>query len=65
MDERHSQLAAWCTAKGRALAVLRVFRRGTDYYLQLPAGLQETVLTRLRTFVLRAKVYLSPPMPSS
>jgi hypothetical protein len=60
VDERHSQLAAWCTAKGRALAVLRVFRRGTDYYLQLPAGLQETVLTRLRTFVLRAKVILEP-----
>src|SRR3989338_5326133 len=58
VDDRHSQLAAWCNAKGRVLAVLRVFRRGTDYYLQLPANLQETVLKRLRMFVLRAKVVL-------
>jgi folate-binding protein YgfZ len=58
VDDRHSQLAAWCNAKGRVLAVLRVFRRGADYYLQLPASLQESILTRLRMFVLRAKVML-------
>lgn len=58
VDEARSQLAAWCTPKGRALALLRVLRRGEDYYLQLPAPLQETVLKRLRMFVLRAKVAL-------
>lgn len=58
VDEAHSQLAAWCNPKGRALALLRVLRRGEDYCLQLPGTLQETVLKRLRMFVLRAKVVL-------
>lgn len=58
VDEAHSQLAAWCNPKGRALALFRVLRRGEDYCLQLPGTLQETVLKRLRMFVLRAKVTL-------
>ncbi len=75
VDEEHSQFAAWCNPKGRALALLRVFRRpgmdecregqesesgrrGEDYFLQLPGTLQESVLKRLRMFVLRAKVGL-------
>ncbi len=58
VDEAHSQLAAWCNPKGRVLALLRVLRRGEDYHLQFPGALQETVLKRLRMFVLRAKVTL-------
>jgi hypothetical protein len=56
LDAGRSQLSAWCTAQGRMLAVFRVFRRGTDVLLQLPATLQEEIAKRLRMFVLRAKV---------
>lgn len=58
LDAERSLLAAWCNAKGRAIAVFRVFRRGDDYLLQLPAEIRDDVLKRLRMFVLRAKVVL-------
>lgn len=53
-----SQLSGYCTAQGRMLALLRIFKRDGDFYLQLPAALRESVLKRLRMFVLRAKVTL-------
>lgn len=53
-----SQLSGYCTAQGRMLALLRIFKRDGDFYLQLPAALREAVLKRLRMFVLRAKVTL-------
>ncbi len=58
LDPAHSQLASWCSPKGRMLVIFRVFRRGSDYLLQLPAVLQENILKRLRMFVLRAKATL-------
>jgi folate-binding Fe-S cluster repair protein YgfZ len=58
LDPAHSQLASWCSPKGRMLVIFRIFRRGSDYLLQLPAVLQENMLKRLRMFVLRAKVTL-------
>ncbi len=51
-----SQLSAWCTPKGRMLAIFRVFRRGEEYFLQLPAPLQPEIVRRLRMYVLRARV---------
>ena len=58
LDAAHSQLAAWCSPKGRMLAIFRLFRRGDDTLLQLPASLLEPTLKRLKMFVLRAKVTL-------
>lgn len=58
LDAAHSQLASWCSPKGRMLVIFRLFRRGNDYLLRLPATLQENTLKRLRMFVLRAKVTL-------
>jgi len=58
LDATHSQLAAWCSPKGRMMAVFRLFRRGDDYLMQLPDVLRENLLKRLRMFVLRAKVTL-------
>ncbi len=58
LDSTHSQLAAWCSPKGRMLAIFRLFRRGDDTLLQLPASLVEATLKRLKMFVLRAKVTL-------
>lgn len=56
VDAAHSQLAAWCNAKGRIITLVRVFRRADDYYLLLPTDLRETVRERLQRFILRAKV---------
>lgn len=56
VEAMRSQLSAWCSAQGRMLALFRVFRRGEDYYLQLPSTLLEEISKRLRMYVLRAKV---------
>ena len=53
-----AQLSAWCTPKGRMLALMLIFQHGDDLYLQLPAERIEAVLKRLRMFVLRSKVTL-------
>lgn len=53
-----SRLAAWCNAKGRVLALFRVFRDGDDVCLRLPRSLLDVTLQRLRMFVLRSQVSL-------
>jgi len=58
LDATHSQLASWCSPKGRMLVIFRLFRRGSDALLQLPATLIEDTLKRLHMFVMRAKVTL-------
>jgi folate-binding protein YgfZ len=58
LDATRSQLAAWCSPKGRMLVIFRLFQRGSDTLLQLPASLLENTLKRLRMFVMRAKVTL-------
>ncbi|MCU7905885.1 MAG: folate-binding protein YgfZ [Candidatus Thiodiazotropha sp. (ex Epidulcina cf. delphinae)] len=52
----HSNLAAWCNAKGRMLAGFRCFRRGEAFYLQTPLENLSLVLRRLKLYVLRSKV---------
>lgn len=58
LDERRSQLSAWCSPKGRMLALFRVIRRGDAFLLQLPVSLRDDITKRLRIYVLRAKVTL-------
>lgn len=53
-----SQLAAYSSPKGRMLAVLLLFRHGDDIVLELHRSLLDSVLKRLRMFVLRSKVVL-------
>lgn len=53
-----SQLSAYSTAKGRMLALFRIFQRDQGLYLELPRDNLEETLKRLRMFVLRAKVTL-------
>jgi len=50
------QLDAYCTPKGRTLALLELWRDGDDLLVKLPATLAEATLKRLRMFVLRSKV---------
>lgn len=54
-----SQLSAWCNAKGRVLALLRIYLHAGTYYLQLPRDHLEFTLQRLRMYVLRAQVTLT------
>lgn len=58
VDDSHSQISAYCTPKGRMLALFRIFRRGQQYLLQAPEQVLETVLPRLRMYIMRAKVTL-------
>lgn len=58
MNAANSQLASWCSPKGRMLVIFRLFKRGDDILLQLPASLLDSILKRLRMFVLRAKATL-------
>ncbi|WP_455201654.1 CAF17-like 4Fe-4S cluster assembly/insertion protein YgfZ [Kaarinaea lacus] len=56
VSEQRSQLNAYCTAKGRALAMFRVFQFQDSYFLQLPVEQIEATLKRLKMFVLMTKV---------
>jgi len=58
VSEQRSQLNAYCTAKGRALALFRVFRFHDTYYLQLPVERIDATQKRLQMFVLMSKVTL-------
>lgn len=59
VTEERSQLAGWCSPKGRMLANFRCFRRGQAYYLQTPAENLALVTQRLGMFVLRSQVSLA------
>lgn len=50
------QLNAYCSPKGRVLAVIRVLRLRGKWWLLAPAALADSLVKRLRMFVLRAKV---------
>lgn len=58
VSDTQSQLSAWCTAKGRALATFFITQRQGRYYLSVSRDLLEPTLKRLRMYVLRAKVVL-------
>ena len=53
-----SELAGYCSPKGRMLALVRVLRLADGFYLQLPRERVADTLKRLRLFVMRAKVTL-------
>ncbi len=53
-----SGLGAYCSPKGRVLALFRLWRSGDAIYLALPRALVEATLVRLRKYVLRAKLTL-------
>jgi folate-binding protein YgfZ len=59
LDPSHAQLSTYCTAQGRMLASLVLWREADEYMLQLPAELMDSVRTRLQRYVLRAKVSLT------
>ena len=58
VDGSTGQLSALCNPKGRMLACFNIFQRDDHIYLQLPVERLETILKRLRMFVLRSRVIL-------
>ncbi len=58
VDAGHHQLSSYSTPKGRMLALFRLFRRGDDYLLRMPADTLEATLKRLSMFVMRSQVVL-------
>jgi len=54
-----SQLAAWCTPKGRVIVVCRVLCLVDQHLLIFTDELAEDTLTRLKRYVLRSRVELS------
>ena len=60
LDREHARLAGFCTAKGRLLATMVLWRGGDEeILLALPAETLAATLKRLSMFVLRAKCKLS------
>jgi hypothetical protein len=53
-----AQASAWCSPKGRVLTCFLVFRHDGQLMLQLPGSLLETIIKRMRMYVLRAKATL-------
>ncbi len=56
LPDGHWQWGGYCSPKGRLLATFRIGRLADTWVLQLPATLATDFVTRLRRFVLRAKV---------
>ena len=54
-----AQHSAWCTAKGRMLASIILYRQGAGYRALLAADLLADTLKRLQMFVLRSQVKLA------
>ena len=54
----------YCSARGRLLTIGRLLRNGPVFHLEVPVELRDDLLTRLRRFVMRSRVALSPLTPS-
>lgn len=59
VDENIGQLSAYCSAKGRMLAIFTIYQHNDAFYLKLPRPLVKPILKRLQMFILRAKVTLT------
>jgi len=58
VSEQRSQPSGLCSIKGRLLASFRIIMRDGTYYLQLPRELADSLIQRLRLYVLRSNVKL-------
>lgn len=58
LDGGQARLAGYCTAKGRLLATMLIWRASNEIMLMLPRELLAAIQKRLQMFVLRAKVKL-------
>lgn len=62
--DRRCQLHAYCNPKGRCLAIIRIVRnnQGKDsrFWMIVPRDMRDSLISRLKMFVMRAKVTLQP-----
>ncbi|VAW95887.1 tRNA-modifying protein YgfZ [hydrothermal vent metagenome] len=56
VTENQAQMSAYCSPKGRALALFRVFHFDNAYFLSLPDEIAETTMKRLNMFIMRSDV---------
>lgn len=59
LDGANSQYAGYCTAKGRMLATMLLWKQDQSYYIQLDGGITPAVMKRLSMYVLRSKVKIA------
>ena len=59
MRSSEARLAGYCTAQGRLLATLLMWKSGENILLQLPRELQPALQKRLQMYVLRDKVVVA------
>jgi folate-binding protein YgfZ len=59
LDASHSHFTGYCSAKGRLLALFFAFTHGGNIHLQFDRSLLESIMKRLKMYVLRAKVVIS------
>lgn len=58
LEKKEHILAAWCTPKGRVIAIVTLRKDDEDYLLTLPSELADDVVKRLTMFRFRARVTL-------
>ncbi|MCF6234829.1 MAG: folate-binding protein [Gammaproteobacteria bacterium] len=58
VTDNNAQLSAYCSPKGRALALFLIYKQNQSIYLQVSEELIEPTLKRLKMFVMRSKVTL-------
>jgi len=56
LDDNSVQLSVYCQHQGKILALFWVMRNGNDFLLSFPSDLVESLLPRLRMFVLMSDV---------
>lgn len=56
VSKTQSQMSSYCSPKGRALALFRIFSFDTGFYLSLPSEIAEKTISRLKMFVMRSDV---------
>jgi folate-binding protein YgfZ len=59
LDNGSSQLGAYCSHKGRMIAIMRLLKQGDSILMLLPPERIDPVMNRLRMFVLMSKVELA------
>ncbi len=59
LDGNNSQYTGYCTPKGRLLTIFLAFTHHDHIYLQLNGALTESVLKRLKMYVMRSHVTLT------
>jgi hypothetical protein len=59
VNEHQAQYGSYCTPKGRVLVNFILWRRGDEWFMQLPVSLCTAIQKRLSMFILRSKVRIS------